>query len=92
MVKVLEFQLQHQSFQDYSGLISFRIDWLDLLAVQGSLKSLSTTSSFENINSLLLSLLYGPALTSLYDYWKNSSFDYTDHCQQSDVSALQYAV
>ena len=38
--KVLEFQLQHQSFQWYSGLISFRIDWLDLLAVQGSLKSL----------------------------------------------------
>ena len=37
--KVLEFQLQHQSFQ-YSGLISFRMDWLDLLAVQGTLKSL----------------------------------------------------
>ena len=40
MTKVLEFQLQHQSFQWYSGLISFRIDWLDLLAVQGTLKSL----------------------------------------------------
>ena len=39
MAKVLEFQLQHQSFQ-YSGLISFRMDWLDLLAVQGTLKSL----------------------------------------------------
>ena len=36
----LEFQLQHQSFNDYSGLISFRMDWLDLLAVQGTLKSL----------------------------------------------------
>ena len=35
----MEFQLQHQSFQ-YSGLISFRVDWLDLLAVQGTLKSL----------------------------------------------------
>ena len=38
--KVLEFQLQHQSSSEYSGLISFRIDWLDLFAVQGTLKSL----------------------------------------------------
>ena len=37
--KVLEFQLQHQFFQ-HPGLISFRMDWLDLLAVQGTLKSL----------------------------------------------------
>ena len=40
VAKVLEFQLQHQSFNEYSGLISFRIDWLDLLALQGALKSL----------------------------------------------------
>ena len=40
VAKVLEFQLYHQPFQWYSGLISFRIDWLDLLAVQGTLKSL----------------------------------------------------
>ena len=38
--KVLKLQLLHQSFSEYSGLISFRIDWLDLLAVQGTLKSL----------------------------------------------------
>ena len=36
----MEFQLQHQSFNEYSGLISFRIDWFDLLAVQGTLKNL----------------------------------------------------
>ena len=36
----MEFQLQHQSSSEYSGLISFRMDWLDLLAVQGTLKSL----------------------------------------------------
>ena len=36
----MEFQLQHQSFQEYPGLVSFRIDWLDLLEVQGTLKSL----------------------------------------------------
>ena len=40
VARVLEFQLQYQSFQWISGLISFRIDWLDLLAVQGTLKSL----------------------------------------------------
>ena len=40
VAKVLEFQLQHQSFHEHSGLISFKMDWLDLLAVQGTLKSL----------------------------------------------------
>ena len=40
MTKVLELQLQHQSFQEHPGLITFRMDWLDLLAVQGTLKSL----------------------------------------------------
>ena len=40
VAKVLEFQLQDQSFNESSGLISFRMDWLDLLAVQGTLKSL----------------------------------------------------
>ena len=41
VAKVLEFQLQHQSFQEYSGLISFRIDWFDLLAVQGLSRAFS---------------------------------------------------
>ena len=40
VAKVLEFQLQHQSVNEYLGLISFRMDWLDLLALQGTLKSL----------------------------------------------------
>ena len=67
---------------EYSGLISFSIDWFDLLVVQGSLKS-SPALQFESINSLALSLLYCPTLTSLHDYWKNQSFDYTDLCRQS---------
>ena len=53
----------------YSGLISFRIDWLDLLAVQGALKS-SPAPQFKSISSLALSFLYGPTLTSMHDYWK----------------------
>ena len=62
---------------EYSGLISFRIDWFDFLAVQGTLKSLQpiNTSMFKNINSLALNVLYGPTLTSIHDYWKNHSFD-----------------
>ena len=54
----------------YSGLISFRMDWFGLLAVQEILKSLlQHQSSKASINSLVLSLLYGPTLTSVHDYW-----------------------
>ena len=51
-----------------SGLISFRIDWLDFLAVQGM-------SQFKSINFSMLSLLYGSTLTSIHDHWKNHTFD-----------------
>ena len=45
----------------------------------------SPAPEFKSINSVL-SLLYGPTLISIHDNWKNHSFDYTDLCQQSDVS------
>ena len=70
VAKVLEFQLQHQSFYEHPGLISFRMDWLDLLAVQGTLKSLLQHHSSKSINSLALSFLYSPAVTSIYDTGK----------------------
>ena len=54
---------------EYSGLISFRIDWFDLLAVQGTLKESSLAPQFEGINSSVLSLLYGPTFTSVHDYY-----------------------
>ena len=73
---------------EYSGLISFRIDWYDLLAVQGDSQESSPVPQFKTINSLVLSLLYGPALTSVHDYWKNHSFDCTDLGWQSDISAF----
>ena len=74
---------------EYSGLISFWIDWFDLLAVQGTLRSLpSPAPQFKSISSSALSLLYGSSLTSIHDYWKNHSFDYTDLCWQSDVSSF----
>ena len=65
---------------EYSGLISFMIDWLDLLSVQGTLKSLLQHDSLKSINSSMLSLLSGPILISVNDYWKNHSFDYADLC------------
>ena len=61
---------------EHPGLISFRMDWLDLLAVQGTLKSLLQTPQFKSINSLALSLLHSPTLTSIHDYWKNHSLQY----------------
>ena len=59
---------------EYSGLISFRINQLDLLAVLGIVKNF-LQHQFESISSLVLSLLYGPTFTSIHDYWKNHSFD-----------------
>ena len=59
---------------EYSGLISFRMDWLDVLAVHETLKS-SPTPQFKSINSTVLSFLYGAILTTIHDYWKNHSFD-----------------
>ena len=53
---------------------------MDLVAVQGTLKSLSPTPQFKSISSLMLSFPYSPPLTSIHDYWKNYSFDLTDLC------------
>ena len=54
---------------EYSGLISFRIDWLDLCCPWDSQES-SFTPQFKGVNSLALSL-YGLAMTSVHDYWEN---------------------
>ena len=78
--KYWSFNFNISPSNEYSGLISFSVDWFDLLAVQVTLKSPSPASQFESISSLVLSLLCGPTLTSIHDYWKNHSFDYTDLC------------
>ena len=61
-------------YKHHPGLISFRMDWLDLLAVQGTLEY-SPTPQFKSINSSALSFLYSPTLTSIHDHWKNHSLD-----------------
>ena len=69
VAKELELQLQHQFFQWIFRVIFFRIDWFAFLASQGTLKTLPAPQ-FKSINSLVLSLLCGPSLTSVCDYWK----------------------
>ena len=83
--RVLE--LQNSPSNKYSGLIFFRMDWFDLLAVQGTLKSLlqyhgSKASILRCCTFFMVQLSYP------HEYWKNHSFDYMDLCWQSDVSAF----
>ena len=77
--------------KEFSVLISFEMDWFDLFAVQGTLKS-HPAPQFESINSSVLCLLYGPALTTIHDYWTDHSLDYTDICRQSDVFPFKHTV
>ena len=86
-LKYWSFSFSISPSNEYLDLVSFRMDWFDLLAVQGTLKSL-LQHQFESINSSALSLYYGPALTPVHDYWRNHTFDYTDLCWQSDVSSF----
>ena len=76
---------------EYSGLISFRIDWLDLLVVQGILKNLLQHHS-SKASILWCSAFFIVQLTSAHDHWKNHSLDQMDLCWQSNVSAFKYAV
>ena len=73
--KYWSFSLSISPSNEYSRMISFRMDWLDLLAVQGTLKSLLQHPQFKSVNSLALSFLYNPTFMSIHDYCKNHSFD-----------------
>ena len=69
--KYWSFSFNLSPSSEYLGLISFRIDWLDLLAVQGTdSQECSPTPQFRSINSSVLSFLYGPIPTSIHDDWK----------------------
>ena len=86
VARVSEFQ--HQSFQWIfrTDLLS---DWLvgSPCSLRDSQES-SPTPQFKSIDSSVLSFLYGPTLTSIHDHWKNHSFDQTDLCWQSNISAF----
>ena len=86
--KVLELKLQHQPSNEYSGLISFSIDWFDLLAVQGTLKSLlqhhSSKASILQHSTFFIVQLSHPYMAT----GKNHSFELMDLCQENNVSAF----
>ena len=65
--KYWSFSFSISPSNEYSGLISFRMDWLDLLVVQGTLKSLLQQPQFKSVNSSALSFLYSPIPTSIHD-------------------------
>ena len=71
--KYWSFSFSISPSSEYSGQISFRVDWLDLLEVQVTLKSLLQHHSSKA--SVFVSFLYSPILTSIHDYWKKHSFD-----------------
>ena len=86
--KYWSFSISISPSNEYSELISFRIDWFDLLAVQGTLKIFSSiTVQKHQFCSIQLSLW---SKSHIYTWlnWKNHSFYYTNLCQQSDVSAF----
>ena len=74
---------------EYSGLISFRMDWLYLLQSKGHSRVFSRLfPELESISSSVLSLPYGSTLTSVHDYWKNHSLDSMDLCWQNGLCFL----
>ena len=72
--KYWSFNFNISPSDEHSGLISFRLDWLDLLAVQGTLKSLLQhhSSKASVLQSSAFSIVQ---LTSIHEYWKNHSLD-----------------
>ena len=73
--KYWSFNFNISPSNEYSGLISVRMDWLDLLAVQGTLKSLLQHHSSKASILRCSAFFIVPALTFIHDYWKNHSFD-----------------
>ena len=86
--KCWSFSFSNSSSNDYSELISFRTDWFDLLAVQGTLKILLQHHSSKASILRHSAFFYGPTLTSIPDHCKDHSIDYMELCWQSDVSAF----
>ena len=73
--KYWSFSLNLSPSNEHPGLISSRMDLLDLLAVLRASQESSPIPQFKSMNSLVLRFLYSLTLTSIYDYWKNHSFD-----------------
>ena len=71
----------------------FPLGWTGLISLQSKeLSRVFSSTTIWSINSSVLSLVHGPNLISIHDYWKNYTFDYMDLCKQSDASAFWYSV
>ena len=86
--KYWSFSFSISPSNEYSGLFSFIIDWFDLLAVQGSLKNLLQHYSLKASIPWCSAFFMVQLSQVVQDYWKNHSFDCTDLCWQSDISAF----
>ena len=87
--KYWSFSFSISPSNEHPGLISFRMDWWDLLAVQGTLKSLlQHNSSKASVLFSVLSFPHSPTLTSIHEHWKNHSLDQTDLCWQGNASVF----
>ena len=73
--KYWSFSFSISPSNEYPELISFRMDWLDLLEDQRHFQESSPTPQFKSINSSMLSFLYSSTLTFIHDYWKTHSLD-----------------
>ena len=96
---VSAFDLRWQSIGTLASVLPMNIQgWFPLelnglISLQSKgLSRASPVAQFKSVNSSALSLLHGPTLTFMHDYWKNHSFNSTNLCRQSDVSAFEYAV
>ena len=87
VAKVLEFQLQYQSFQWTPTTDLLQNGLVGSPCTPRDSQESSPVAQFESINFLVL-CLYSPDLTTVHDHWENHSFNYTDLCQQSDISAF----
>ena len=86
--KYWRFSFSISPSNEYSGLISFRMDCCPLICCPRNSQEPSPVLQFRSINSFMFSLLYSPTLTSVQESWKNHSSNYMDLCRQSDVSAF----
>ena len=85
--KCWSFSFNISPSNEHPGLVSFRMDWLDLLAVQGTLKSLFQHHS-SKASILLCSAFFIVQLPFIHDHWKNYSLDWTNLCWHSNVSGF----
>ena len=86
--KYRSFSFNISPSNEYSGLISLRTDWFGVLAVQGIIRGLPPHHTLKASVLWCSAFFMVQLLTSVYDYWKNHSSAYMNHCRQSNVSVF----